>query len=125
MSWITFNVPVVLTTKKPLKVCKIIKKDNHSLYYNYYYEKGYDNKKRNISFNNEYCCIESDNGYHSFSTDFILKENKAYARNLMKLYDVIDDNSKIILCEIPKDTKYCVNEFGEYISEKLIYLEDL
>ena len=125
MSWITFKEPYVLVATKPIKVCKVIKKDDHSLYFNYFYEKKYDNKKRVLSFDVGYCSVEGKNGYHSFATNFILHKNIVYAKNLMKMYEKLEDNTKLIFCEIPAGTKYAKNEFGEYISEKLIYTEDV
>ena len=79
---------------------------------------------RQLSFNVEYCSIIANNGYHSFATNFVLHKNAIYPKNLMKVHEMLDNKTKIIICEIPKGSKYAKNEFDEYISEKLIYIED-
>ena len=132
MSWITFKEPHVLKARRSINVCKVVYDDNCSIYHHFLYRKanlqiGLENRtpKLNLYFHPMYCYTEARTGYHSFSTNFVLdSEGRVYPNNLMKMHEKLQNNMKIILCQIPVGSYYAKNEFDEYISESLIYLED-
>lgn len=136
MCWESNNIPEVKTAEEDIKTFKVICRNSDSELYSYFFYESYSigEIKRKIILHHE---LSSNSytyfihkGYHSYDKSIKYK----YYDGIIKVGDLLEIYSPngplssmfvfstlcIVECTIPKGTKYCLNEGGEYVSEQII-----
>lgn len=114
-----FNSPK--TAECDIEVIKVVRKDNKTPFREYYVEYNKCLPKVNIVLQYENNRLFITNGYHSHSKNCLVKEDYRFFELNGFAYEKYCDIHKAY---IPKGTKYYENEWGDFVSETLVIIEE-
>lgn len=130
MCWISKNIPELKIAEKDIEVQKVLWEDNNTLrsplWIDYVWKQGV---VQEVSWFSEYkkYGLPSDphylksNGFHSCKK-ILCKNGNWYSVYPIKLIFQVNDFERIFNAIIPKGSKYYLNEYGEFVSDKLMII---
>jgi len=138
MCWRSVSKPIELVAQKNIPVFKIgyVEKNEKVFPYffrlfNNFYEEGHEYEEKHIDVVMSCMTFIINRGIHSYSIDKLMIKPSEIIYEVPSVKVVLRDKPTgggqtyaaekmaLLLCTIPKGTKYYINEIGEIVSEKI------
>lgn len=134
MCWVSNNPAIFEIAEQDIKTFKVLSIDQYRNLYSYFFRSAYSIGEIKPKVTLQYKNVFSDfsyitEGYHSYDKSIECKYYKDC--DVVKVGDleiyspdgplssIFPPKLCIVECTIPKGTKYCLNERGEYVSEQI------
>ena len=131
MCWTSYKNPIMRTAKKDIPIFKIMTKDLISRYYCFAYELNTEYRSwldyPEKSYNTNSSKYFINRGFHSYNPKCTVR--KSFRNKTIKICSKQIFNYTLLAAEpygvvkvegiIPKDANYYLNEFGEYVSDRI------